>query len=186
VSAGTEQKTCTKCGETKALDAFAAEKKGKFGRRASCKACCNAHSAKYYATNRAQCVEARRRWAENNPDRVRDNNRAWRENNAEHLSEYYRAWYAANPDAVQLARARRRARVANAPHEPYSRTDIFAAYGDTCTYCDAPAEHLDHVVPISKGGADAAHNLLPACAPCNLSKSDKSLADWALSWVAKP
>ncbi|MGW3674658.1 HNH endonuclease [Streptomyces sp. NPDC005166] len=82
--------------------------------------------------------------------------------------------------------ARRRAREANAPHEPYSRSAIFATYGGTCAYCGAPAEHLDHVVPISKGGADAAHNLLPACAPCNLSKGAKSLAEWALSWIAKP
>lgn len=74
--------------------------------------------------------------------------------------------------------AQRRRRAAR-----YTRADIFAAYGGTCAYCPADAEHLDHVVPISKGGPDAAHNLLPACAPCNLSKSAKSLAEWALTWL---
>jgi 5-methylcytosine-specific restriction endonuclease McrA len=64
----------------------------------------------------------------------------------------------------------------------YNRAAIFAAYAGTCAYCDAPAEHLDHVVPLSRGGADLPHNLLPACAPCNLGKGALSLAEWALSW----
>jgi 5-methylcytosine-specific restriction endonuclease McrA len=84
--------------------------------------------------------------------------------------------------ASSAASTRRRARKARVPHTPYSRAEIFAAYGGTCAYCDAPAEHLDHVVAISRGGADAAHNLLPACAPCNLSKSAKSLAEWAATF----
>lgn len=75
--------------------------------------------------------------------------------------------------------AQRRRRVAT-----YSRSEIFAAYGGTCAYCDAPAEHLDHVVALSRGGADAAHNLLPACAPCNLSKGARSLAEWAATFGA--
>ncbi|WP_412775182.1 HNH endonuclease [Streptomyces platensis] len=86
--------------------------------------------------------------------------------------------------ASEKGRAVRRARAARVVHVPYRRAEIFASYANECVYCGAPAEHIDHVVPISKGGADAAHNLLPACAPCNLSKSDKSLAEWALSWLA--
>jgi 5-methylcytosine-specific restriction endonuclease McrA len=114
--------------------------------------------------------------------KLANNPEVFRATRARHRRRYREA----HPDVIRLGRARRRAREYAADHEPYNRTDIFAAYGNTCAYCDAPAEHLDHVVPISKGGADAPHNLLPACAPCNLSKSDKSLADWALSWVAKP
>lgn len=48
-----------------------------------------------------------------------------------------------------------------------------------CAYCDALAEHLDHVHPLSKGGADAEHNIVPACQKCNLSKGAKTLAEWA-------
>jgi 5-methylcytosine-specific restriction endonuclease McrA len=69
--------------------------------------------------------------------------------------------------------------VVGAAHAPYSRSSILARWSDTCTYCDAPAEHLDHVQPISRGGADAAPNLVPACANCNLSKGAKTLAEWA-------
>ncbi|MFD9903142.1 HNH endonuclease [Streptomyces sp. NPDC059063] len=49
--------------------------------------------------------------------------------------------------------------------------------GANCLYCGGPFEHLDHFIPIAKGGAHCIENLVPACAPCNLSKSDK------LPWV---
>lgn len=73
----------------------------------------------------------------------------------------------------------RRRRVAR-----YSRSAIFARWGGTCAYCDAPAEHLDHIQPLADGGADAAHNLLPACADCNLSKGSRTLGAWVTSWGA--
>lgn len=73
------------------------------------------------------------------------------------------------------------ARVRHRAPQPatYSRETIFARWGYACCYCDARAEHLDHVVPISKGGADAEHNLVPSCAACNLDKGAQLLADWA-------
>lgn len=62
---------------------------------------------------------------------------------------------------------------------PYKRSEVFARWGGLCAYCDAPAEHLDHIKPISRGGRDVLSNVIPACAACNLSKSDQTLAQWA-------
>jgi len=52
----------------------------------------------------------------------------------------------------------------------------------TCIYCgkgiaDAPqmAFHVDHIVPLSRGGNDAIGNLVTACDHCNTSKCDKVL-----------
>ena len=33
--------------------------------------------------------------------------------------------------------------------------------------------HLDHVIPLSKGGAHSIHNVKWSCGPCNLRKNDK-------------
>ncbi|WMI34018.1 HNH endonuclease [Microbacterium phage Finalfrontier] len=49
---------------------------------------------------------------------------------------------------------------------------------DTCFYCPAPAEHVDHFHPRALDGTDALENLVPACAPCNLRKRDMPPITW--------
>lgn len=44
-----------------------------------------------------------------------------------------------------------------------------------CSYCFAPAEAWDHVQARSRGGADDASNLVPACQPCNSRKAADTL-----------
>lgn len=63
---------------------------------------------------------------------------------------------------------------------PYRRAEVFARWGGQCCYCDAPAEHLDHVRPLSRGGRDVLSNVVPACAECNLGKAALTLAEWAM------
>lgn len=52
--------------------------------------------------------------------------------------------------------------------------------GEVCRYCgdtDGP-HHIDHVVPISRGGTSHPDNLAVACQRCNSSKQDKLLEEW--------
>jgi len=42
-----------------------------------------------------------------------------------------------------------------------------------CVYCGSPWEHLEHFVPLAKGGGHTVNNVLPSCAPCNISKANK-------------
>lgn len=51
----------------------------------------------------------------------------------------------------------------------------------TCVYCGAPSEHIDHVVPISRGGTDNYENLVASCQSCNLTKGTKLLSE--LGWT---
>lgn len=48
-----------------------------------------------------------------------------------------------------------------------------------CLYCaaDGPSE-VEHVVPVSRGGAHDELNLVPACRRCNASKGKKLLSEW--------
>lgn len=54
-------------------------------------------------------------------------------------------------------------------------------FDQRCAYCHRERElHMDHVVPIAKGGRHAIGNLLPACQKCNSSKRDRLFSEWRL------
>ncbi|MFI9076080.1 HNH endonuclease [Streptomyces sioyaensis] len=74
--------------------------------------------------------------------------------------------------ALQVARRVRPA--------PYSRREILARWAG-CTYCNGPAEELDHVLPLARGGRDVAANIVAACRNCNATKYTHTLACWALT-----
>lgn len=102
---------------------------------------------------------------------------------AQHIKNYYRRL---PPDKRHELTHKRRAESYGVEHEAYSRTEILARWNHTCAYCGDFATHLDHVQPLSKGGADAARNIVPACQHCNLSKGAKTLAEWAETFGPAP
>jgi hypothetical protein len=53
------------------------------------------------------------------------------------------------------------------------REHILRKDRDTCRYCGAPASHVDHVIPIARGGTDQESNLVAACVNCNLEKGGR-------------
>jgi hypothetical protein len=56
------------------------------------------------------------------------------------------------------------------------RFEIFKRDGFTCQYCGKRPPntvlHLDHIIPVSKGGDNKTENLITACVDCNLGKSN--------------
>jgi 5-methylcytosine-specific restriction endonuclease McrA len=104
-------------------------------------------------------------------ERKRVYNREWRQANP----EYHRGWRQTNPDKRRAESQRRRALKRGAWTDNHTAADLAAHFEEigafTCVYCHAPAEHLDHVAPLARGGAHVLGNLLPACADCNLEKS---------------
>lgn len=50
---------------------------------------------------------------------------------------------------------------------------------ERCAYCrEVKRLTMDHVIPISRGGVHTKENVVGACMPCNLSKSNKLLSEW--------
>jgi len=55
----------------------------------------------------------------------------------------------------------------------------FGQFGNCCAYCGCAGDmEIEHVVPISRGGAHDISNIVPACAPCNSSKRAKEMEGW--------
>ena len=56
------------------------------------------------------------------------------------------------------------------------RFEILKRDSFTCQYCGRKAPnvilHVDHIIPVSKGGTNIKTNLVTACQDCNLGKTD--------------
>lgn len=70
--------------------------------------------------------------------------------------------------------ARRRAKIKTGTFEKFTRAEIIERDRSICHLCGkvcAPNEiHIDHVIPLSKGGTHTRGNVKVACATCNISK----------------
>lgn len=82
-------------------------------------------------------------------------------------------------------RVARRGREAGA-HGTYTWSEVvklWIKFDKRCAYCRKATAlndiQAEHVVPLSKGGANNTTNLLPSCGPCNADKRDLLLHEWA-------
>jgi len=98
--------------------------------------------------------------------------------------EAEKRWRKANPDKAY--NDKHRAKKYGVPYEYYSREQIFKRDGYDCYLCNTPTDptaahiqgqsgwelypHLEHVIPISKGGPDTKDNIRIAHAGCNIRK----------------
>lgn len=92
------------------------------------------------------------------------------------------AWRSENSSKVIGYTNKRRALKAATQVEPVDYDEIRAAFVD-CYLCGHELSgdiHMDHVVPLSRGGAHSADNLRPTHAGCNLRKNDRLLSE--LKW----
>lgn len=71
----------------------------------------------------------------------------------------------------------RRLRLKDERRWRYIRTLILPA---ACFYCGTPdARSVDHVIPVSRGGAQwDLDNLVPACVSCNSKKGNRTPGEW--------
>lgn len=170
-------KLCTKCGS---LGPFPTDRSRDDGLHLQCKECHRARSAWRRATypkaTRASNRESMRRARTRDPERVREYNRRWRESHLEQARAYSRkisrAWYQAHPERWIIYGHQRRARKVNASgHATIEQIRARVAFfGGCCAYCRGPFQHIEHSIPLSRGGSNWPANIRPACAACNLSK----------------
>lgn len=110
---------------------------------------------------------AQKRYRQNHPDRIR----------AQH-----QRFYAANPAKYQVYVRTRRARIkqAQGTHTPQDIERQIKSQKGLCYYCGKQLiqYHVDHIVPITRGGSNDPSNLVITCPKCNRKKSNKLPHEW--------
>jgi 5-methylcytosine-specific restriction endonuclease McrA len=143
---------CSRCEHVLSESEFNKNSKDRFGLARWCRQC-----------NKERCVD----WAKDNSAVAVARAAAWNSANTDRRRE------------ISLhAFHRRRARVAGSGEFTVSKSDLDGLRTRPCYHCGAPSEHIDHVIPISRGGSHGIGNLGPMCAPCNLRKNAKTYAEF--------
>lgn len=181
-------KRCAKCGQTKPLGEFYGATRG--GTRGSCKECTRATNAKWRAANRERHQASQVAWRKANPERQLAATKAWQQANRERFlagqrarnnanverqREAVRAWRQANPEMARAFNSRRRAREANAFVEDVLPLVVLERDDGVCGICgedvDPTCFHVDHIVPLARGGEHSYANTQTAHPHCNMSKN---------------
>lgn len=136
------------------------------------------------------CSDARREYRkgyrEMYPDRIRSSNKEYADTHREIVRAKNTRWRVSHPEYFQAYNHKRRANLARVNHAPYSVKEVLDAYGELCHLCGQQISlentrrigdegwetslHLDHVIPVSKGGEDTLQNIRPAHGLCNSKK----------------
>lgn len=149
-----------------------------------------------YAKNPAYFIEHKKRHYKANAEKIRAQRRA--QHKIEYLNEAVRLraqkrtrqWAQDNPERAlanaKVAKHRRRARTHGAKGS-FSAADvreILKRQRGKCAHCRirlGTNKHLDHIVPLARGGSNHRSNLQFLCAPCNLAKGARDPIDHAQS-----
>lgn len=189
-----DQQKCRGCGERKPLQQFVKQATLVSGYQTICKAC---RKVRRQASYRAARINAPRHWfaprrgrwdsldletilvvatALGRSPSLRDFNAVMGDGAAQAIARRVVGW----TSAIALVGLTPAWKPSHAKRPPKTlscakRFQVFARDQFRCVYCGDTPDHgarltIDHVIPVSAGGADELHNLRTACHTCNSGK----------------
>ena len=115
------------------------------------------YMSNYYQKNKEKIKEAAKEWAKNNKKR---------------LKEYQRVYQCARREKKQKLDI-------DNYYTPEQWKLVQEFFEHSCVYCGKKVKlTMDHFIPVIMGGKTELKNIVPACLPCNSSKSGKHPMEW--------
>lgn len=143
------------------------------------------HRQDQYIKNRVKRLAEHKEYYRTNREIARQKGAADYQRRKDVFKLRARKWATANPDNVRVYRNRRRTRLrqSNGSHTAADLKHILELQKWRCAYCRANlrkvVRHVDHIVPLSKGGANTKDNLQYLCESCNQRKAAKDPLEFA-------
>lgn len=184
-----EMKLCSKCGELKVTSEFSKCTSSKDGLQPKCKIC----AKEYRQANKEAISVYQVAHYQANKETITIQQAEYKQANKDALVIYQAEYYLNNKDALSVQKAE----YAKTPkgklmsRNAYYKRRAICKGGDVtteqlqelvrnspnCHYCKCAItdgnRHIDHYIPLSRGGLHTLDNLVIACSTCNLRKGSK-------------
>lgn len=142
------------------------------------------YKASYYLENRARVLFEQKQWREQNGEAHRARSAKWYHENIERARARNRQHKRDNPQKINAINANRRAikKGSTGSHTADEIKSLFVMQGGKCANCLCSIKkscHVDHIVPLIRGGTNWIKNIQLLCPPCNLTKGAKDPIEFA-------
>lgn len=139
-----------------------------------CKDCERARSSARYSLQSEECRALKRVYYAANRETVKARTSLYYIEHREERCEQVSRWSKANPAKDKERHHRRRARKAGCVVSSADLRLVVEKAGGLCQVCGIlipeGLRHIDHIIPLSKGGPHAQENLQLLCRTCNCRK----------------
>jgi 5-methylcytosine-specific restriction endonuclease McrA len=146
-----------------------------------CKICVRAKNNAWAARNRDARNAKCRQWNEKNADAKRATNAKYREKNKLVINETRRIKRALNPNLERIKAAKRRSSKDALPKDIVDKLLILQNW--VCRCCNKSLKdgyHLDHIIPISRGGGNLENNMQLLTPKCNMQKYTLTMEEFLI------
>ena len=143
---------------------------------------------KYRLENKDHVTAYRKKYYEANKESILAVGAKYRADDPEAQKARCARWAKANPEKCRAKARKRRALKLNAEgsHTIHDIEKMFWLQKGKCANCKSKLKtegkgvyHIDHIMPLTKGGGDGPDNLQLLCPGCNIKKNAKDPLDWA-------